>query len=283
MLAWLFAHQHDRDGSRGELLYRIEDLDTERDRSPVAARQRTDLETLGLSFDPPQVVQSDRAAVYRAALDRLCGRTYECFCSRREIAEASSAPHGAQRRYPGTCRNLTPAQRDFRRQSRPPAIRLRADPVEVTISDVLRGQRTGLADDIVLVRNNGTPAYHLAVVTDDTQSGVNQVVRGDDLLDAAISQTYLARLLGSPPPQYAHVPLVLNPDGRRLAKRDGAVTLADLQARGIDPAQTVSMLAASLNLADPGEPLTMTDVLDRFDPALLPTQPWVYHPAMSAG
>lgn len=279
MLAWLFAHQHDRGGARGELLYRIEDLDTERGRFEVAVQQRADLETLGLSFEPPLVVQSTRMAAYRAALDLLSDRTYECFCSRQEIAEASSAPHGVQRRYPGTCRDLTPAQRDSLRQNRPPAIRLRADPVEVTVNDILHGCRKGVPEDVVLYRNNGTPAYHLAAVTDDTQSGVTQVVRGDDLLDAAISQTYLAGLLGSPPLQYAHVPLVLNPDGRRLAKRDGAVTPADLAARGVDAAQTLSILATSLNLADPGEPVTLTDISDRFDPAVLPTGPWIYHPA----
>jgi glutamyl-tRNA synthetase len=279
VLAWLFAHRDDRrPGATGELLYRVEDLDTDRSRPGVAVRQRADLESLGVTFDPPVVVQSQRTSAYRTVLDVLADQTYECFCSRREIAEASSAPHGVPRRYPGTCRNLSRADRDRRRRTRTPAVRLAAEPVEVTIGDLLYGQLTGLPDDIVLCRNDGAPAYHLAVVVDDAECGINQVVRGDDLLDAAISQAYLARLLGWPAPDYAHVPLALNPGGHRLAKRDGAVTLADLAGSGIGPPQVLSMIASSLNLAAPGEPVTLAELLDRFDPATFPRTPWIYRP-----
>lgn len=274
VLAHLFAHSGDR-ASRGELLYRIEDLDTSRARPGIAERQRADLESLGLVFDPPLVVQSARLGAYDLALDSLQGRTFECFCSRREIAEAASAPHGSPGRYPGTCRELSAAERAERRRSRPPAIRLRAEPEPVTITDLLHGEITGTPDDIVLRRNDGTPAYHLAVVLDDADSGVNQVVRGDDLLDSAISQAYLARLLGRPVPTYAHVPLAVNTEGVRLAKRDGAVTLADLAPYGIGPRHVLSRIATSLGLAEPDEVVDLATLGERFDPETLPLTPWV--------
>jgi glutamyl-tRNA synthetase len=271
VLAWLFAR---RDGRR--FLLRIEDLDTGRVRPGMAEQQAADLAALGLDFDPPTLVQSARADVYAAALAALADHTFECFCTRREIAEAASAPHGTLPRYPGTCRNLTVAQRLERRRSRTPALRLRADGAEQAITDLLHGTVSGPVDDIVVRRNDGVAAYHLAVVTDDGDSGVDQVVRGDDLLPSALSQAYLARLLGYPVPTYAHVPLALNPAGQRLAKRDGAVTLADLAALGRSPAQVVGMIADSLDLP-PGA--TAAELLPAFDPGRLPRRPWVVDPA----
>src|SRR5690606_25510616 len=125
---------------------------------------------------------------------------------------------------------------------------------------------------IVLRRNDGVPAYHLAVVVDDHDEGVEEVVRGDDLLDATPSQAHLCDLLGLPRPGWAHVPLVLGPDGRRLAKRHGAVTLADLAAGGRSPEEVRSLLATSLGLAAPGEPVAMPALVERFDPARLPRE-----------
>ncbi|GAB3925180.1 glutamyl-Q tRNA(Asp) synthetase [Microlunatus endophyticus] len=280
VLAWLFAHHGDhrgdhRDVGPGELLYRIEDLDPSRVRPGTADRQRADLESLGLVFDPPLVIQSTRFEAYASALDSLREQTFECFCSRREIAESASAPHGTPRRYPGTCRNLSAAERAERRRSRPPAIRLRAEPEPVTVVDLMHGEITGRPDDIVLQRNDGSPAYNLAVVVDDAGSGINQVVRGDDLLDSAISHAYLARLLGQQPPTYAHVPLALNTAGQRLAKRDGAVTLADLAPYGIGAPQVLSLIAVSLGLATADEQVDLATLRDRFDPARLPRTPWV--------
>ncbi|WP_230208334.1 tRNA glutamyl-Q(34) synthetase GluQRS [Microlunatus sp. Gsoil 973] len=276
VLAYLFAHSGDglNDGP-GELLYRIEDLDRSRVRHGVADRQRADLEALGLVFDPPLVVQSERTDAYREALQSLAGKTFECFCSRREIAEAASAPHGSPGRYPGTCRDLTEAERAERRRTRQPAIRLLADREPLTVIDLVYGEVTGIPDDIVLQRNDGTPAYHLAVVLDDAESGVNQVVRGDDLLGSAISQAYLARLLGRQVPNYAHVPLALNAEGNRLAKRDGAVTPADLAARGVGPAEVLTMIAVSLDLAADAEPVDLETLRARFDPERLPRYPWI--------
>jgi glutamyl-tRNA synthetase len=272
VLAFLFAHHGP---GAGELLYRIEDLDTSRVRPGMAERQRADLESLGLVFDPPLVVQSERTDAYRAALAMLAERTFECFCSRREIAMAASAPHGSVGRYPGTCRDLTAEQRAERRRTRTPAIRLRADHDPITITDLVYGQVTGIPDDIVLRRNDGTVAYHLAVVVDDADAVVNQVVRGDDLLSSAISQAHLARLLARPVPVYAHVPLAINAAGQRLAKRDGAVTLADLAALDVGPEQVLSMIATSLDLASDGEVVDLETIAARFDPATLPRMPWV--------
>jgi glutamyl-tRNA synthetase len=270
VLAWLFARSSGR-----RFLLRIEDLDAGRVRPGLAERQTADLLALGLDFDPPTLVQSGRGGAYAAALDRLAGQTFECFCTRREIAEAASAPHGAVPRYPGTCRGLTTDQRAERRRTRAPALRLRADGAEQTVPDLLHGPVTGVVDDIVVRRNDGTAAYHLAVVVDDGDSGVDQVVRGDDLLSSAVSQAYLARLLGYPVPTYAHVPLAVNAEGRRLAKRDGAVTLADLAALGRTPAQVLDLITGSLALPPAG---TVAELLPHFDPGRLPRGTWVVRP-----
>ncbi len=271
VLAWLFARSTGR-----RFLLRIEDLDTGRVRPGMAEQQAADLAALGLDFDPPTLVQSARSEVYDAALATLATSTFECFCTRREIAEAASAPHGIVPRYPGTCRNLTAAERADRRQTRAPALRLRADGAEQTIPDLLHGTVTGPVDDIVVRRNDGGAAYHLAVVVDDGDTGVDQVVRGDDLLSSAVSQAYLARRLGYPVPTYAHVPLALNREGRRLAKRDGAVTLTDLAAQGRTPAQVMAVIAASLDLPPVA---TAAELLPVFDPARLPRKAWVVDPA----
>jgi Glutamyl- and glutaminyl-tRNA synthetases len=208
----------------------------------------------------------------------LADRTYECFCSRREIAEAASAPHGRPSRYPGTCRNLTEAERERRRQTRPPALRLRADGARQTIRDLLHGEITAEVDDVVLLRNDGVPAYNLAVVIDDGCSGIDQIVRGVDLLPVAATQAYLGRLLGQQPPIYAHVPLAVNAQGQRLAKRDGAVTLAELAAEGMGPDAVLGLIAESLHLGTQDEQITLEAMLERFDPDRLPRTPWVVIP-----
>src|SRR5215216_1442410 len=182
LLAWLFARSTGR-----RFVLRIEDLDRSRVRPGIADQQLADLAAPGLGFDGEPVVQSRRSAAYQEALERLVDRTYECFCSRREIAGAASAPHGSVPRYPGTCRNLTEAERATRRLTRRPALRLRAEGARQTIHDVLHGDVTAEVDDVVLRRNDGVPAYNLAVAVDDALSAVDQVVRGNDLLPAAPS------------------------------------------------------------------------------------------------
>ena len=270
MLAWLFARSSGR-----RFLLRIEDLDTGRVRPGVAARQTADLSALGVTFDGPPVWQSQRREAYETALGNLVDDTFECFCTRREIADASSAPHGAVPRYPGTCRNLTGEQRAARRRSRPAALRVRAEEARQTVRDLLHGSVSGVVDDFVVRRGDGGFAYNLAVVVDDTAVDVDQVVRGDDLLPSAINQAWLAERLGAEPPTYGHVPLAVNAAGARLAKRDGPVTMADLAALGHTPDEVLGWLAASLGLAEPGEPVALADLLPRFDPDLLPRTPWV--------
>ncbi|QMW66302.1 tRNA glutamyl-Q(34) synthetase GluQRS [Mumia sp. ZJ1417] len=269
LLAWMFA----RSTGRGFLM-RVEDLD--RVREGAEERQLADLAALGIDWDPPVVRQSERRSVYDEAVAALVARglTYECFCTRREIAEATSAPHGTPGLYPGTCRRLSEAEREERRAERPAALRLRAGVAQFTVRDLLHGAYTGPVDDLVLVRNDGVPAYNLAVVVDDGAMGVDQVVRGDDLLASAPRQAYLAALLGLTPPVYAHVPLALNVDGKRLAKRDGAVTLADLHALGWSTADVVATIADSLGMAA----RDAAGMLAEFDPAALPRTPWVFVP-----
>ena len=270
ILGWLFARSTGR-----RFLLRIEDLDMARVRPGMAEQQFSDLAALGVTFHGEPVVQSQRLAAYQEAMESLADRTYECFCSRREIAEAASAPHGNVARYPGTCRNLSESERATRRRNRKPALRLRADGARQTVHDVLHGDVTAEVDDVVLRRNDGVAAYNLAIVVDDAFSGIDQVVRGDDLLPAAASQAFLAELLGHRPPIYAHVPLALNEAGRRIAKRDGPVTLSQLTARGWEPMTVLGLIAESLELAQQAEPVSLEVLLERFDPGRLPRKPWV--------
>ena len=276
LLAWLFARSA---GSR--FLLRVEDLDVGRVREPFVAQQLDDLRALGLDWDGEPVRQSDRIHLYEAALRRLqeAGRVYRCFCSRREVREAASAQHGEapEGAYPGTCRERPPAESERRAEAGEPfALRLRAERAEVTIADRLHGERTDLVDDVVLRRRDRAFAYNLAVVVDDADQGVEEVVRGGDLLPATAAQALLCDLLGLARPAWAHVPLVLGPDGERLAKRHGAVTLADLARGGRSAADAVAWMAASLDLAPPGESVTPADLLPRFDPAELPTTPTTF-------
>ena len=271
LLAWLFARSTGR-----AFRLRIEDLDTARVDAArgVEQSQLDDLAAIGLDVDGEVVRQSDRLDVYRAALARL--DTYPCYCTRKEIAGSASAPHGdGYRPYPGTCRQLTAERRARLAATRPPALRVRADGASSTVTDLLHGEVGAEVDDFVVVRNDGTPAYHLAAVVDDLAMGVDQVVRGDDLLSSAPRQAWLATRLGGTPPVYAHVPLAVNADGRRLAKRDGAVSLSALASQGVTPAQVLGRLAASLKLAGPKEPATPSLLLERFDPTRLPRNPWV--------
>jgi len=267
ILAWLFA----RSTGRGFLL-RVEDLD--RARAGAEAEQLRDLAAIGVTWDGAVVRQTDRGAVYAEAIGRLgaAGLTYECFCTRREIQEAPSAPHAPQGAYPGTCRNLDPAELEFKRSTRPAAIRLRAGVTAFTVQDGLHGEFTGVVDDFVLRRNDGVTAYNLAVVVDDAAQGIDQVVRGDDLLPSTPRQAYLASLLNIPIPEYAHVPLMVNSDGARLAKRDGAVTLADLSLAGVSTAQVRGRILASVGLPAG----TLEQALAAFQPASLPREPWVW-------
>jgi glutamyl-tRNA synthetase len=266
LLAWLFARSAD-----GSFLLRIEDLDRARSKPEHERQQLEDLKAIGIDWDREAPRQSERTYRYREALAQLqaAGRVYPCWCTRAEIRAAAEAPHGPlpEGFYPGTCKHLTAEERAERERSgRPAALRLDARAARVEFEDRLHGTVTGAVDDFVLWRGDDTPAYQLAVVVDDADQGVTEVVRGDDLLDSTPRQIELGRLLGLPAPRYAHVPLVLGPDGRRLAKRHGAVTLEDR-----DPAEALSWMASSVGLARPGEPVTARELIPRFDPTRLVT------------
>lgn len=232
----------------GRFLVRFEDLDRVTSSRDIAARQLRDLAEVGVTWDDEPVFQSDRFALYDAALDELVRRdlVYPCFCSRREVREAAAAPHDGAPRYPGTCRDLDEADRRRRSAERPPALRLRTEGQTVAFTDLVLGRVEGIVDDIVLRRNDGVPAYHLAVVVDDAAQGVTEVVRGDDLAPVTPSHIHVQALLGLPTPEYLHVPLMRGPDGERLAKRHGAVTLADLRSQGTDPDPVIASLHAGV-------------------------------------
>lgn len=241
LAGWLLARH-----SGGSWLMRVEDLDTNRVRAAdgVEGRQLADLRILGLTWDGEVIRQSERLDLYRDALASLT--TYECYCTRRDITEAPTAPHGAHRPYPGTCRELSAGERAERRRARPPAIRVDSRGESCTVEDATAGSVTGLVDDFVLVRNDGQFAYNLASVVDDVSSGVTHITRGADLVSSAPRQAWLTRRLGGQVARYAHVGLVTNEEGRRLAKRDGAVSMADL--RDHTPADVLALLCSSLGL-----------------------------------
>jgi len=282
LVAWLFARS-----DASPLWLRFDDLDAQAVRPEHYQGQADDLAALGLHWDGGPVRQSERLPWYRAALAELeaAGVVYPCFCSRREIREAAQAPNSplAGHGYPGTCRHLAPVEQARRRGAgRTPALRLRAEGTVITFRDRLAGPQRHELDDFVVMRNDGTPAYHLVNVVDDHQMGIDLVVRGDDLLPSAARQLFLARLLERPEPAQAHVPLVLSPGGERLAKRHGAVGLADRATQGEPPACVLSFLATSLGLAEPGEPVSPAQLLARFNPDTLPREPFVLDPAWVA-
>ena len=274
LLSWLQAR-----ASGGRWIVRMEDLDRLTASRGHEDDQLRSLAMLGMTWDGPVVRQSERFALYREAIRLLQMQrlVYPCFCTRREIREAAQAPHGASPdgAYPGTCRTLSDSDRQrLEREGRRPALRLRADGASIEVHDLLAGVYRGAVDDVVLQRNDGIPAYNLAVVVDDAAQGVTDVVRGDDLLESTPRQILLQGLLGLPTPRYAHVPLVLAPDGSRLAKRHGAVTLADLAQRGVDAPAVLARLGASLGLCEPDDAITIADLLVGFSLDAIPRRPW---------
>jgi glutamyl-tRNA synthetase len=273
LVAWLFARSQD-----SQFLVRIEDLDPQRSRREWEPQQLADLAALGLGWDGEPVRQSERGGLYEQALSELerQGRVYPCFCTRAEIREAASAPHGAlpEGAYPGTCATLASAEARRRvAAGQQHALRVRAEGEVIEFDDRLAGACAGAVDDFVVRRADGVTAYQLAVVVDDAAQGVGEVVRGADLLDSTPRQILLSRFLGLPAPSYAHVPLVLGPDGARLAKRHGGATLAE---RGEPSARTLALLAHTLGLAiGQAEVGGAGELLGEFDAARLPREPVV--------
>lgn len=229
--------------SEGRFLLRVEDLDPTRTRREFVVGIEEDLRWLGLAWDEPVIIQSQRTAAYKAALDKLRSRglAYPCFCTRADIAQSLTAPHGdAATSYPGTCRGLPDDPE--RRASTPHSWRLhsvkaleRAGLPSWTEADgrhfTARAEEIG---DAILARKDAPASYHLACVVDDAESGVTMVVRGEDLRPSTPIQRLLQSLLGLPEPSYLHHPLVTHEDGRRLAKRDQAPALAAMREQGMD-------------------------------------------------
>lgn len=271
LIAWLSARS-----AGGRMVLRIEDLDPRASSRERAATLIDDLTWLGLDWDEGPYYQSDRADVYCEAINRLgeMGLTYPCFCTRAEL-HAASAPHASDGTYlyAGTCRGLSEDKVRRRSAVRPPAIRLIV-PGEDDPSGTIEWHDLGFGPqqevlarecgDFLIRRSDGVVAYQLAVVIDDCLMGVNQVVRGCDLLGSSARQTYLARLLGFTPPTFGHVPLLVAPDGRRLSKRDRDLDLGALREAGVVPESIVGALAHASRIAATAAPVRPQDLIEAF-------------------
>jgi len=258
LVTWLQAR---RQG--GKIVMRIEDIDRPRVIAGAADEICRDHEWLGLDWDEGPHFQSDHDESYERALARLqaAGLVYPCTCSRKEIARVASAPHGEEGlRYPGTCRN------GVTNPDRAPALRFRfADP-SPGFEDALcgpfpEGQSGG---DFVLWRADGIWAYQLAVAVDDAEAGISEVIRGEDLLSSTPRQIALYRALGHPVPRFAHVGLVLDADGKRLATRHGAVSISSLRNAGRSAKQVIGQLACSLGLTATTAPISAEELISSF-------------------
>jgi glutamyl-tRNA synthetase len=260
---------------------RMEDLDANRVRPELGDEILADLRWLGLDWDEGPDLggdhgpydQGSRLELYRGAFERLRaeGRVYPCFCSRKDIAAAASAPQapGDEVLYPGTCASLGPdeARRRIDAGDRH-AWRFRVDPEDVPqLDDLVRGRWTGRPSDrgdFVVHRSDGVPAYQLAVMVDDARMDITEVVRGDDLLPSTIRQLMLYRALDRKPPAFGHVPLLLGTDGVRLSKRHEGVTLHELREAGLDAERIVGHLAHLVGLRPGPEPVAASALVDGF-------------------
>lgn len=265
LLAWLSAK-----AQGGEIVLRIEDIDPDRSRREYAQQIIDDFRFLGLDWDDGPYWQSERTAIYEAVLDELRdkGMTYPCYCSRAEL-HATQAPHASDGVfvYAGTCRSLTAAQRAELEKSRRAATRIRVPEQTVRYVDGCRGaMEQNLASecgDFILRRSDGAFAYQLAVVVDDALMGVNQVVRGSDLIASTPRQIWLHQVLGYPPPEYCHIPLLLAPDGRRLSKREKDLDMGALRDR-YSAEQLIGRLAHLAGLLDRPEAVSARELAQVF-------------------
>jgi glutamyl-tRNA synthetase len=277
LLGWLWAR-----ALGGQFLLRIEDLDRPRCRPEHVDALLRDLEYLGLDWDEPPLFQSQRGDAYEAALAKLAdaGRIYPCFCTRSEIARAASAPHGPSDegpRYPGTCAALSAAEVAARSRDRKPALRFRPAPGLTTFEDAIHGPYSQDVErevgDFVVRRNDGVASYQLAVVVDDAASRVTHVLRADDLLASTPRQLQLYQALQLAAPAYAHVPLLLGEDGKRLAKREGAFAVFELRQAKVPAERVVGLLASWSGFGE--APVRPTDLVPDFRLDRIPREPIV--------
>jgi len=263
LLAWLHARLQN-----GRFLVRMEDLDRPREVAGSADQILRDLEWLGLDWDGPIVYQSQRQEHYEEALQKLQAQDliYACFCSRKDIANAVSAPHFSAGVYPQTCKNLSSTQLAQKRQEKQPSLRVTVDHHPVVFIDACQGQQQEILSekvgDFVMQRADGLFSYQLAVVVDDLEQGVTDVVRGDDLLSSTARQYYLAQKLGTSISQlnYCHVPLMFDDEGERMSKRFGSTTARYWRDEGGRVEQLVGNLAASIGLRSTAEPISAEEL-----------------------
>jgi glutamyl-tRNA synthetase len=278
LLAWMSVRARS-----GIMVMRIEDLDLPRVRPGSAERILEDLEWLGLDWDEGPVFQSDRFSLYDGAFLKLkeAGRVYPCFCSRKDVASAASAPQepGDGLRYPGTCRDLPPGQAEDRIQAGDRHVwRFR---VEATCGPPFRdlvygrqgGPGTSPPGDFIVRRFDGSSSYQLAVTVDDMEMGISEVVRGDDLLPSAARQILLFQALGAEPPAYGHVPLILGQDGTRLSKRHQGVTVRELREVGWTARRLTGKMAEMFGIRPTAEPVLSATLVTGFGLAQIQSQP----------
>lgn len=280
LIAWLAARR-----AGGRLLLRIEDIDSPRIKPGADSQAIDDLRWLGLDWDGEPVVQTRRLDRYENVLADFRQRelVYPCTCTRSDIAAAASAPHAEHEgpAYPGTCAGRR--SRDAETLNRPYAWRFRVTDSPTFVDAVCGEVRIDLRQvggDFVVWKSAGTPAYQLAVVVDDAEAGVTEVIRGDDLLPSTPRQLLLYRVLGKEPPRFAHVPLVVGPDGRRLAKRHGDTRLSTLRAAGVRPEALLGLLAWSCGWLPRIEPITARELLPLFQLGTIPLAPFVLTPEL---
>lgn len=277
-------------------MLRMEDIDKPRSRPEMARQLLDDLRWLGLDWDEGPDVggpyapyeQSARESLYGEALERLSrdGWLYPCYCSRADLAAVASAPHGLASEgpvYPGICRRLTAEERAARAAVKTPALRFAMPEKPIVVDDLAAGMQRfppGAGGDFIVRRADGIFAYQLAVVVDDAAMEITDVLRGADLLDSTPRQLALFEALGLTPPRYAHIPLLYGPDGRRLSKRHGAVTIAGMRAAGTPPERVIGCLAYLSGLSERPEPVRADELIAGFDLAKVPREPVVLSEAL---
>lgn len=266
----------------GELVLRIDDLDSPRVKDWAIAQAIEDIRWLGIDWDGQPTLQSTHQRRYQDAITFFTQTSrdlaYPCFCSRKDIVEALSAPHESRFRgegpiYPGTCRDISPGDMN---KARDHCWRLRVSDRSLQFDDAVLGNQScnpaRELGDFPMTTKSGQVTYQLAVVVDDIAQQTDFVVRGNDLVASTFRQLELYHHLGQAPPRYAHVPLVLGKDGRRLAKRHGDTRLSHYRDRGVQPEMIVGWAAHSLGLIDQCEPCKASDLIDRFDWSKLPLE-----------
>ncbi|MBI1348098.1 tRNA glutamyl-Q(34) synthetase GluQRS [bacterium] len=280
LLAWLSARSH-----AGHIVLRIEDIDSPRVKPWAMQQAMDDLRWLGLDWDVGPIIQTERLARYQQVLEELQQheRIYPCTCTRSDIEAAASAPHIGQEGpvYPGTCAYRSVA--DAAGLTVPFAWRFRTDAQQPqSYTDLLQGTQVCRTvqdlGDFVVGKRDGSPAYQLAVVVDDHDQGITEVLRGDDLIPSTFRQLALYAALGWQPPEFGHVPLVIGPDGRRLAKRHGDTRISLLRERGVPPERLVGFLAWSTGLQATAEPVSPRDLLAQYQPQSIARAPFVLRP-----